>query len=134
MTKITSGGGSAIQAPLNQSGLSPAPSSSSVDAIAAPEVVGPGSTPPDRGQKQSATMAVPSAQELHDAVNSIQDKMSALSPELGFSIDQTSGRSVVTVTERSTNNVIWQFPSEAAIEISKALDVFQKGALLYRKA
>ena len=38
------------------------------------------------------------------------------------------------VTDQSTKDVLWQFPSEAAIEISKALDLFQKGALLNRKA
>lgn len=134
MTNITSVGGSVIQASPGSSGFSPAPPSHRVDATAAPVLVSSESPTPDSGQVQSAAMATPSAQELHDAVSSIQSKISALSPELEFSIDQTSGRSVVTVTEQSTNNVIWQFPSEAAIEISKALDVFQKGALLHRKA
>lgn len=134
MTNITSVGGSVIQAPPGPSGFSPAPPSRRADATAAPVLVSSESSPPDSGQVQPAAMATPSAQELHDAVSSIQSKISALSPELEFSIDKTSGRSVVTVTEQSTNNVIWQFPSEAAIEISKALDVFQKGALLHRKA
>ena len=82
----------------------------------------------------AARPAPPSAQELHAAVSSIQAKVSAISPELQFSIDQTSGRSLIMVTDQSTKDVLWQFPSEAAIEISKALDIFQKGALLNRKA
>jgi flagellar protein FlaG len=129
MSNITSLGGS-------QNLLPPSPSGSA----SAPEAVSPSAkltSPPNEAISFSAAAsasAMPSAHELTAAVNSIQSKVSAISPELQFTIDQTSGRSLIVVSDQSTKDVLWQFPSEAAIEISKALDIFQKGALLNRKA
>ena len=75
----------------------------------------------------------PTADELKKIVNKMQNKISQTSPELKFSIDQDCGKTVVKVTNQQTAEVIWQFPSEAALQISKVMDRFQKGLLLSRK-
>ncbi len=64
----------------------------------------------------------------------MQRKVSARSSDLQFTIDQDSGKTVVKVTDSATRQVVWQFPSEEAMHVSKELGRFQKGALVSRKA
>jgi flagellar protein FlaG len=63
----------------------------------------------------------------------MQTRLSGANANLVFSVDQDSGRSVVKVTERSTNEVIWQFPTEQALQVSKELGRYL-GALVNRTA
>ena len=59
--------------------------------------------------------------------------MDRLNPALAFVLDQGSGRAVIQLTDRATSEVVQQFPTEAAIQISKALDSYQKGQLIHLK-
>jgi flagellar protein FlaG len=76
----------------------------------------------------------PTTDELKSMVNDIQSKVPATAKDLQFSIDQDSGKSVVTLTDRATKEVLWQVPSEVALRISRELDQFQKGTLVNRQA
>ena len=38
------------------------------------------------------------------------------------------------MTDKHTKEVVWQFPSEEAIKLAKAMDQYQKGQVLSRKA
>lgn len=62
------------------------------------------------------------AEALKKLVSDMQARLAGSGSSLEFSVDPSTGRSVVTVTERSTNQVIWQFPSEQALQVSKALE------------
>jgi uncharacterized FlaG/YvyC family protein len=64
-------------------------------------------------------------------VHALQDKMNKLNPALAFVVDQDSGRALIQLTDRATKEVIQQFPTEAAMQISKALDRYQKGQLIH---
>jgi flagellar protein FlaG len=75
----------------------------------------------------------PGADELKGLVKEMQAKVNGATSALEFSVDQDSGKSIVKVTERSTKQVIWQFPSEQALQVTKELDRYQ-GSLLSRKA
>ena len=73
-----------------------------------------------------ATAGTPSSpslapDEFKKLVADMQSKLSGASSNLEFSVDKDSGRSIVKVTERTTNEVIWQFPSEEALQVSKEL-------------
>jgi flagellar protein FlaG len=72
--------------------------------------------------------------QIKQITEELQRRVAALAPELQFSVDQSSGETIVKFTDPTTNEVIQQFPSEALIQIGKALDQFQKGLLLNRKA
>jgi flagellar protein FlaG len=78
--------------------------------------------------------ATASASQIKQITEELQRRVAALAPELQFSVDQSSGETIVKFTDPATNQVIQQFPSEALIQIGKALDQFQKGLLLNRKA
>jgi flagellar protein FlaG len=72
--------------------------------------------------------------ELTSQVHELQLKMDKLNPALAFVVDQRSGRALIQLTDRNTKEVIQQFPTEAAIQISKALDRFEKGMLISHTA
>ena len=73
-----------------------------------------------------------SKEEVARQVHALQAKMDKLNPALAFVVDEDSGRALIQLTDRATKEVILQFPSEAALQISKALDQFQKGQLVSR--
>ena len=73
-----------------------------------------------------------SKEEIAKQVHELQAKMDKLNPALNFVVDKESGRALIQLTDRVTKEVILQFPSEAALQISKALDQFQKGQLISR--
>lgn len=73
-----------------------------------------------------------SKEEVARQVHALQAKMDKLNPALAFVVDEDSGRALIQLTDRATKEVILQFPSEAALQISKALDQFQKGQLINR--
>jgi flagellar protein FlaG len=88
-------------------------------------------------EAQNATKSPASSlskEEVASQVHDLQLKMDKLNPALAFTVDQSSGRALIQLTDRITKEVIKQFPTEAAIQISKALDRFQKGQLVSRKA
>jgi len=73
----------------------------------------------------------PSPEELTKLVAKMQNRVSHLSSDLEFSVDSDSGKSIIKVTERATKDVIWQFPSEQALQVTHELDRFQ--SMLSRK-
>lgn len=74
-----------------------------------------------------------SQSQVGQALQSINKALQTLSPNLEFSIDTESNRTIVRVMDQSTNEVIRQMPTQEALEISKALDKLQ-GLLVRQKA
>jgi len=74
-----------------------------------------------------------STDELRKISQQMQQKAASMSPELRFSVDQDSGRTVIKVTDRSTDEVVRQIPTDEALQISKDMAQFQKGLLLNQK-
>lgn len=107
------------------------PAGSSVRPLGPP---GDAAAPAQRSAAASVALPVrPGADELKSLVKEMQTKVNGATSALEFSVDQDSGKSIVKVTERSTKQVIWQFPSEQALQVTKELDRYQ-GSLLSRKA
>ncbi|MFT3851024.1 MAG: flagellar protein FlaG [Propionivibrio sp.] len=87
-----------------------------------------------KDQTASSTAAGPAApQELQEAVDGMNDFVSSLSNTLNFSIDKETGRTVVKVIDRATDEVIKQIPAEEMLAIAKAIDKL-KGLLIQQKA
>jgi flagellar protein FlaG len=91
---------------------------------------GPAQQPAATQQPKSA----PTQEELQKLASAIQQKFSAVSTDLQFSVDSESGKSIVTMTDKRTKEVVWQFPSEEAMKLAKAMDQYQKGQMISRKA
>ncbi|WP_255989112.1 flagellar protein FlaG [Chitinolyticbacter albus] len=82
-----------------------------------------------------ATEAVPSGDELKDAVKKLNEMVQVFSnsSSLNFSVDAEARAVVVKVLDSRTDEVIRQIPTEEAIAIAKAIDQFQ-GMLIKEKA
>lgn len=80
----------------------------------------------------SAQQQVP-ADEMKRASEELQRRISAMAPELQFSVDHDSGRTIIKVTDPSTNELIRQIPAEEVLQLNKELDRLQ-GLLLNHKA
>jgi len=121
-SSIASGLASVVNAPASPS-RKPAP-------VETPKVVENAS---EKSIAQAPSKSV-SASKLASQVQDLQAKMDRLNPALAFVLDQASGRAVIQLTDRSTKEVIQQYPSAAALQISKALDRFENGRLLNKTA
>jgi flagellar protein FlaG len=77
--------------------------------------------------------AVPSTEQVTQAIKSINKAMESLSQSLEFSIDSDTHITVVKVVDKQTNDVIRQMPTKEALEIAKALDQV-RGLLIRQKA
>ena len=71
--------------------------------------------------------------EIKRATEDLQKRVQTLAPELQFSVDKTSGQSIIKLTDRATNEVIRQIPSEEALALTRAMDQFQRGLIFNRK-
>lgn len=72
-------------------------------------------------------------EELRAAVEKIQEFVSSTASDIKFSIDEDSGRTVVKVVDRETQEIIRQIPSQEMLDLAQALDKLQ-GLLIRQKA
>ena len=86
------------------------------------------------GGKQPDVETKPvTAADLQQALEDVQNAIGTITNDLRFSIDQDTGRTIVKIVDRETDEVIKQFPSDEMIRIAKALDKLQ-GLLLQQEA
>lgn len=77
--------------------------------------------------------ATPETHSVKQALAQVNQVVSAIAPNLQFSLDKDTGKTVVKVVDTKTNDVIRQFPSEEMLAIARAIDKLQ-GLLLRDKA
>jgi len=76
----------------------------------------------------------PQPEQVQKAVESLKQLVEAKAPNsLAFSIDDSTGKTIVTITDAETGDMIRQIPSEEMLEIARSLDMMQ-GMLLQQKA
>ena len=73
------------------------------------------------------------SKQLADAVKATNDFVNAINNSLAFSVDKDSGKTIVKVIDKNTDEVIRQIPSEEMLAIAQALDKI-KGLLVHQKA
>lgn len=116
---LTSTAVSTIQAPMMSGGLDrfavsviAVPGSAQTNSI--PAVLQPSST-------AATDIAVQPAQ-LVQAIDDLNQRFKDSHTDLRFSIDEDSGRTVVSVVDAQDGTVLRQMPTEEALRVSKALD------------
>jgi len=67
--------------------------------------------------------------QVQRAAEAIDQKINAIAPNLRFSVDNDTGKTVVRVVDISTGETIRQMPSEEVLAISRSIDRLQ-GLLL----
>ena len=61
-------------------------------------------------------------EELQQAVTQLNDRMQEVQRDLLFSVDDSSGQTVVRVVNAETDEVVRQMPTEEALRISRNLE------------
>lgn len=74
-----------------------------------------------------------SPDQVERALNEVRKTVQPVAQNLQFQIDKGTGKTVITIVDASTKEVIRQIPSEELLAIAKALDRLQ-GVLLKQKA
>ena len=93
-----------------------------VSANAAAKAAAQASAPPE-----------PSHAEIKQAARQLETFMQSMNRYLEFRIDQESGRTVVTVKDKTTGDVVRQIPAEEVLRLAQNLGG-KGGALLNRTA
>jgi len=88
----------------------------------APSAVPTGKGASADGKPLPAVSAAAVAQDLERAMRKLNESMAAAQRNLSFRIDAGSGRTVITVVDASTHEVIRQIPSEEVLAVSRALE------------
>lgn len=88
---------------------------------------------PNEVNRQEAK-APTSAKEAKRLSEELQRRVGGAESQLQFTVDEATGESVIKVTDKATNEVIRQIPSEEMLQIAKALDRFQESFLVNSKA
>ena len=74
---------------------------------------------------QKAEKAEMQSDDLEDVVRDLNEHIQQIQRELQFSVDKDSGRTVITVMDKKTHDVIRQIPGEEALYFARK---FQEGA------
>ena len=77
--------------------------------------------------------AVPTQEQLQQAVSKLNQSAQAQSQGLEFSIDNDTKRTVVKVVDQTTKEVLRQIPSPEALEIAKSLESGDNKGLLIKQ-
>ena len=69
---------------------------------------------------------------MHRAAETINRQLQTVAPNLRFSVDEDTGKTVVRVVDTGTGEIIRQVPSEEVLAISRSLDRLQ-GLLFHQE-
>lgn len=92
------------------------------EAVPLGRPVGRVAAPVEQAQPQAQEFSQQDMQSLEDAVASMQGATQALQRDLNFSIDDSTGRMVVKVTDSASGEIIRQMPTEEALRLAESLD------------
>ncbi|WP_299978212.1 flagellar protein FlaG [uncultured Pseudoteredinibacter sp.] len=101
-------------------------STSAVTPVKKPTDGGKDLPPMDKGTteivKEVANNSEAVQENLEEAVSRLNDYVQSSKRELQFSMDESTGRAVVTVIDSATSEVIRQLPDEVALDLARKLN------------
>jgi flagellar protein FlaG len=118
----------------NSSSVAQAPLPTAYSNGGVAEAVVAATPQPRRVTTQETTSKQPSHAELRSVVDSINQALRQSSRDVEFSIDESTNKQVVKLVDKTTGDLIRQYPSEEMLAVSRAIDQFQKGLLLRQEA
>jgi len=101
-------------------------------AVAAPANAAPAQAAAPAAQSStSAEVAAPAApkldpeemgRQLREAVSMLNQQMEKTQRNLGFALDEKLGRHIVTVTDKTTGEVVRRIPDEVVIRVAHSIE------------
>lgn len=89
-----------------------------------------GNAEAEKANRPQESATPPTDQQLQQALSDLQEVIAPLAHDLQFSIDDESGRTVVKIVDSATDEVVKQFPSEQALQMSKSVKEYLQGLLV----
>lgn len=83
---------------------------------------GDGPQPPADGSRAPGDGDRPSDRQLQDAVNRVSDLVRMMKRDLEFSVDESTGRTVVKVLDAESGEVVRQIPPEEVLAVAENLE------------
>jgi flagellar protein FlaG len=80
---------------------------------------------PQESQQQPQQAPAPTAQQVQEAAKAVERVVQPKANALQFSVDQSTGQTVVRIVDGGTGDVIRQIPSEEIIKIAQSIEQFQ---------
>lgn len=105
----------------------------SAGTVAKPRPVAPKEEQAAEAFQPSVRQSPPTTEQVKQALGEVEKAIVPLARNLHFSIDKETGKTIITVVDAVTKEVIRQIPSEEIVAIAKAIDRMQ-GLLLKQKA
>src|SRR3954462_3873731 len=93
----------------------------------------PQALPGDKSSSKAEDKRAPSQEDVKHAVKDIQDFVSTVTTDLRFTVDKETGKTVVSVGDSKTKQIVRQIPSEEIMKIARNIDRMQ-GLLFSDKA
>jgi flagellar protein FlaG len=87
----------------------------------------------NRAEVSSLPKDAVSGANVDKAISAANERLEMASTTIRFSKDDESGKTIIKMVDKTTNQVIRQFPSEEMLRITHALDKLQ-GVVLNQKA
>jgi flagellar protein FlaG len=102
-----------------------APTAAAAAAAAAvrPALAGAGKEVAQTGQDLPAKREAPPPPDITAAVRRLNEIMAERGRNLSFHVDEASGRTVITVLDAATAEVVRQIPSEEVLALSRAFEL-----------
>lgn len=88
------------------------------EKVARQDMAAPGQKLPE---KDSEVKSEASLADINDTVDKLREHVKNLDRELEFSVDEDSGRTVITVRDPETDEVLRQIPPDELLYVVKAL-------------
>ena len=115
------------------------PGDASGSATNSAPVVGTPVVAPDRQPEKPSAPAKPAESkptdpQLQKSLDHINTVLLKSNINIQFNVDASSQKAVLKLIDTQTGEIIRQFPTDAALSISRSIDQFQQGLLLNQKA
>jgi flagellar protein FlaG len=119
------------QMEIRQIQASATPAYAQTDKLAPKSTLPPGSA--DAVRPKLNVKATGTKEDVDDAVKKANDFLAQKASALEFSVDESTGTTVVKLVDTQTKEILRQYPTEEMLAISKDLMDFQKSMLLSEK-
>jgi len=86
-----------------------------------------------KGARQVEAAVAPTREAVHEAAKRIEEFVQSVGRTLSFSVDSSTGRSILRVVDPQSGEVVRQLPPEEVLRVARAVE-FMQGVLVNHRA
>ena len=97
------------------------------EAVASEQTAKPDSRTATQVSAKTESKQVLSSEQIEQAVQRLNDLAQSLQRQLKFNVDDDTGRMVITVKDKKTDEIVRQIPSEEVLSLISRFQKFDRG-------